>query len=75
MEVLEGATNSLRAGIIQSVLIEATYGEYSNIHVPLDRIVEFLAPFGFALHGLYDFGFNKNGRLQFFNALFFRDEV
>jgi FkbM family methyltransferase len=70
LAVLDGAGRWLREHRIQAILVECTLDGMSNDHVPLAALTHYLSPYGFALFGLYDLGYEWNGRLSYLNALF-----
>ena len=75
LNVLRGAQKSLEAGLIHSILVEASPQPRSKRHVSLQVLMELLAPLGFDLYGLYDLWYAKDGSMNFVNALFIlRDE-
>jgi FkbM family methyltransferase len=71
LDVLRGAETLLRAGGICNILTEASIVEGDQQHTSLFEMAEYLRPFSFYLHGLYDLHHGlDNGRLEYFNALF-----
>ena len=75
LQVLNGARESLRRGIVRSILVESTLPGLSSVHVSLPAIQELLDPFGFELFGIFDLGYRPSGKLTFFNALFSKEEA
>ncbi len=70
LEVMAGASEALAAGRILSILVECAPGEGTHRHVPIRRLTDMLASYGFELFGLYDFGYRPSGAMHFCNALF-----
>lgn len=71
LDVLRGAEGLLKAGRIGNVLAEASITEGDNDHTNLFELREFLRPYSFTLHAVYDLHHGKdNGQLEYFNALF-----
>jgi FkbM family methyltransferase len=71
MEVLSGATETLKSGKIQNIIAEVSFSKNSEQHVQFDDVREILEPLGFAFGGYYDPAYQpESGRLLFTNALF-----
>lgn len=72
LAVLQGAQNTLKSGKVGALMIETTFPGLSNIHTSLDKLVDFLSPFGYQLTGVCDLNFRKTGVMKFCNAIFLR---
>jgi FkbM family methyltransferase len=71
LEVLRGARDMLRSGRVTNVLSEASIIGDDHQHTNLFAMMDFLQPFSFELHGIYDLHHSREeGRLEYFNALF-----
>jgi FkbM family methyltransferase len=71
MAVLKGARNTLSAGNIRALFLEATLEPSDRLHTNLIEIRDYLFPLGFMLIALYDQHiFPHPTRLGFLNVLF-----
>ena len=71
LDVLRGAEAVLQSGGIRNILTEASIETNDTQHTNLFKLVEYLRPFSFQLHGIYDLHHGReDGRLEYFNALF-----
>ena len=76
LQVLEGASNTLRSGFVRAMLIEATLILQDTTHTQLEMLRAFLTPIGFHLVGIYDqHVYMTPKQLMFFNALFLCDSI
>src|SRR5690606_20272087 len=54
VEVLRGASQSLAAGSIDIIQVEAGFGQDTGPHVPLELLKSHVAAFGFSLLGIFN---------------------
>jgi FkbM family methyltransferase len=72
VEVLKGATSMLKENKITFIQVEAGMNPTNKLHVPLQSFVDFLAPYGYVLFGIYEQHLEWTGekRLAFSNPVF-----
>ena len=71
IEVLQGATRSLLAKSIRTIVLEATLDRTDQIHTQLTRLQEFLGGYDYFLTSIYDQVIWQNPtRLAYVNAMF-----
>jgi FkbM family methyltransferase len=72
IEVLKGSASMLKANSIGFIQVEAGMNPTNKLHVPLQAFVDFLAPYGYVLFGIYEQHLEWTGenRLAFSNPVF-----
>jgi FkbM family methyltransferase len=71
LEVLRGAEAMLRSGHVFNILTEASIMEDDRQHTNLFALINYLRPFSYELHGVYDLHHcYTDGRLEYFNVVF-----
>jgi hypothetical protein len=77
LEVLKGAAQTLAAGRVGFVFIEAGFHPGDERHVLFDDIRALLAPHGFSVFGIYDQQLEWSGelRLRFANVCFVNEKA
>jgi FkbM family methyltransferase len=72
IEVLKGGTLMLKDNKITFIQVEAGMNPNNKLHVPLQRFVDFLSPYGYVLFGIYEQHLEWTGekRLAFSNPVF-----
>jgi FkbM family methyltransferase len=70
LEVLKGAEQMLRKGLVGFVLSEVGLADCARRHTPLEEQIAFLSRYGFRLCALYDLEYWNGGRFDYGNALF-----
>jgi FkbM family methyltransferase len=77
IEVLKGAMTFLKERQITFVQVEAGMNPYNQRHIPIQKFVDFLRPFGYILFGIYDQHLEWSGekRLRMSNPVFISCEA
>ncbi len=70
IEVLQGASGLLARGAVQSIYAEARLVRETEGGVVLTEVADFLAPYGYQLHNLYDLVESEARGIIYGNALF-----
>jgi FkbM family methyltransferase len=76
LEVLKGATSMLESNSITFIQVEAGMNPYNKLHVPLQEFVDYLAPLGYVLFGIYEQHLEWTGEkwLSFSNPVFISEK-
>jgi len=74
LAVLKGATDTLRAGAVGALEVEAGFGQDEGKFVPLEEFRLFLRPLGYSLLGIYEqVQVRRHTRLRRCNAVFLHE--
>ena len=73
MEVLEGAMQCLKNGLIEMIYAEVGFKDTDKQHVHWKRILELLEPYGFQFLGFFDRTVSKDLLPHYANALFVKN--
>lgn len=73
LQVLEGANNCLKHGIIDFIYIEVGFKENDFQHVQWEKIVRSLKPYEYNFIGFFDCAYSEDLNINYANALFVRN--
>ena len=72
---LKGGQGMIQAGNIGALVVELIIGDFFEKPACLYRIQSLLCPYGYKLYTIYSLGFEKNGQLRGFDAVFLKNKV
>jgi FkbM family methyltransferase len=75
LKVLVGFTGRLQAKAVKYLQVECTPSPDNHFHVQLGDFLQFLAPFGYRLFGLFEFARRINRTRQKLNGIWFCNAV
>ena len=75
MAVLKGSSSLLADARINLIFTEMTFVPHYEGAASVDRLIDFLASYGYSLFNLYEETSARNGQLTFCNALFVSSQV